>query len=128
MTILFVAVLSFICGVGLTYLMMGALYHSWQNREIYPALSSSVPVCAPSRHNQLTGAYQDDTQDDFEAGLYAAGLADEIETLERDAHEYRMEIRRLRDELAAARTPAPVVATPSRYDVTDRFQWLEVAE
>lgn len=125
--IFLVAICSIGIGVGLA-LTMGGIGQIERRREDYP-----VPVCAPSRHNALTGAYQTDerTADLHEAlGLaerLTAELNAEIDTLESDTHEYRQEIRRLRDELAALRFPAPV-ATASRYDVIDRFAFLEVAE
>lgn len=129
-TIIFlVAVCSIGIGFGLA-LVMGGVAQIERQQGVSPGLFSGipVPVCAPNRHSQLTGAYQDDTEnDDYEVDIYAAGLADEVEALERDAHEYRQEIRRLRDELAELRFPvAPVVAPVSRYDVIDKFAWLEV--
>lgn len=127
MTILFVAIWSFIVGVGLSYLMLAGVIQAERRRaEGYPAIRNEqppIPICHPDRHGQLTGAYQE--QMAMDASLVAE-LSAEIDELERDAHEYRMEIRRLRDELAAVRTPAPVAA--SRYNVIDRFAWLEVSE
>lgn len=131
-TIIFlVAVCSMGIGVGLAYLMLAGIIRAERLRaEGYP-----IPVCAPNRQNALTGAYQDDTQDDdYEADLYAVGLADELDELERDAHDYRQEIQRLRDALRQAQEPlaewrfpvAPVAATASRYSVVDRFAYLEI--
>ncbi|MGE3487947.1 MAG: hypothetical protein AB7L09_24770 [Nitrospira sp.] len=149
MVILFVAVWSFVVGVGLSYLLLAGIVQIERQREIYPALSSSIPVlvCHPDRHNALTGAYQED-EDAEGLSLSEQRIADyheqmamderlmdelsaEIDELERDAHEYRMEIRRLRDELAEVRSqvaPAAPVATVSRYNVVDKFEWIEVSE
>ena len=141
-TILLVAICSIGIGYGLA-LTMGGIAQIERQRGVSPGLFSGipVPVCAPNRHNALTGAYQDETEvDDYESDIYAVGLADEIETLERDAHEYRQEIQRLRDELAELRFPVvpPVVAAQSadkqqtatvgRYNVVDRFAYLEVRQ
>ena len=126
-TIIFVFVAGWLGGMGLCYLMMGALYQAHRNREIYPAIRNEqppIPICHPDRHNALTGAYQEQMAMDESL---VAELSNEIDELERDAHEYRQEIRRLRDELAELRFPAPVV-TASRYNVIDRFAYLEVAE
>lgn len=110
-TTIFVAIWSFIVGMGLTYIMLaGIIQAERRRREIYPAIRNEqppIPICHPDRHNQLTGAYQEQMD-------------------ERDAHEYRQEIRRLRDELAELRFP--VATTPSRYNVIDRFAYLEVQQ
>lgn len=116
-TLIFVAVCAWLGGMGLTYIMMAALYQSHRNRVDFPPIRNEqppIPVCAPNRHATLTGAYQD-------GGTLIAAL-------ERDVREYRMEIRRLRDELAELRFPVAPVVTVSRYNVIDKFAWLEVAE
>lgn len=153
MTILFVAIWSFIVGVGLSYLMLAGIIQAERRRgEGYPAIRNErppIPICHPDRHNTLTGAYQEQMSMDERL---VAELSSEVDELERYAHEYRMEIRRLRDELAELRTPAPVatvstnlstvvdiplptevrfpapVATVGRYNVIDRFAYLEVSE
>lgn len=120
-----VAVCSMGIGVGLSFLMLGGIIQAERRRgEVYPAIRNEqppIPICHPDRHNALTGAYQEQMSMDE---TLVAELSNEIDELERDAHEYRQEIQRLRDELAEARQPAPV----SRYNVIDRFAWLEVAE
>ena len=127
MTILFVSIWSFIVGVGLSYLMLGGIIQAERRRrDGYPSIRNEqppIPICHPDRHSALTGAYQEQMAMDERL---VAELTSEIDELESDAHEYRQEIQRLRDELAAARQPAPVAA--SRYNVIDRFAYLEVAE
>lgn len=138
-TIFLVAVCSMGIGVGLSFLMLGGIIQAERRRgEVYPAIRNEqppIPICHPDRHNALTGAYQDDERaaDLHEALALAerltAELNAEIDELERDAHEYRQEIRRLRDELAELRFPvAPVATTASRYNVIDKFEWIEVSE
>lgn len=89
-TIIFVAVCAWLGGMGLTYIMMAGIIQAERRRaEGYPAIRDEqppIPVCHPDRHNQLTGAYQDVTQE--------------------------------------IRQPAPV----SRYNVIDRFAYLEVQQ
>lgn len=53
-------------------------------------------------------------------------LTTAIDELERDAHEYRMEISRLQDELTAVRKETP--SEPAKTSTLDRFAWLEISD
>lgn len=58
-------------------------------------------------------------------------LSQQIEDMERDAYEYRCEIQRLRDELAATRrqAPAPSVPRPAQPTTPKRpLQWVVAEE